>query len=231
MTTPSITYGQQRQIISVVEAAAGKGAELALQALDPITRKEAQRLLGCGDQVSVAVQIALAPVIHRLVARYPVLTEMWLLKPIAMATAAKDPPFVNEFFRTRHGLDVRDSFHERFDLEAPSQSTGGRPYVASLLKSNAYDRDIRRQLPENHLSTLEDIAGFIEDQPNGKKGVLLTKDYANIFYVLGKNSQVFVVYVCWYSATHRWVVRVFDLGENGEWSAWNQVLCPGNAAL
>lgn len=163
--------------------------------------------------------------------RYPLLSERKLLKPVATATAAKDPPFVNEFFQSRPGLYVWDSFRERFDLEALSQSVGGRPYVASLLKSNAYDRDIRRELPENNLSALEDIAGFIEAQPNGKEGFLLTNGYANIFYVEGRNGEVFAVGVLWVSDGRGWFVYDWLLDEFGLWDAGRQVLCPGNAAL
>lgn len=195
MTTQSITQGQRRQIISVVEAAAGNAAEELLAKFD-LDRKEAQRLLGCGDQVKVAVQMALQPVINRLIGRYPLLVETRLLKPVKTAIAANNTP-----------------------------------YVASLLKKNACDTDIRKELPENHLSTLEDIAGFIEAQLNGKSDLLLNNGWANIFYVEGKNGEVFAVSVRWHSDFRDWNVLDWKLDELGEWSTGRQVLCLGTVAL
>ncbi len=161
-----------------------------------------------------------------------IIIETPLLCPIAtaIATARTEPIDLNQFFRTRPGLYVWDSFRERFELGV-APSAPERPYVASLLKSNAYDRNIRRELPENHLSTLEDIAGFIEAQPHGKEGFLLTNGYANMFYVLGKNDQVFNMDVIWHSDDHEWNVFDGTLDEDGGWRAKDQVLCPGNAAL
>ncbi|MBP6975318.1 MAG: hypothetical protein KBB51_00650, partial [Candidatus Moranbacteria bacterium] len=78
---------------------------------------------------------------------------------------------------------------------------------------------------------LEDIAGLIEAQPGGKSGFLLNNGYANIFYVEGKNGEVFAVRVGWRSVDREWSVGGWGLGERGDWDAGRQVLCPGNAAL
>jgi hypothetical protein len=163
------------------------------------------------------------------------LTETRLLKPVAQATVpARTKPFnAAEFYQTGPGLYVDDTFADRLDVNARRtvDSAPERPYVASLLKANAYDMDIRKELPETHLSTLEDIAGLIEAQPNGKSGLLLNNGYANIFYVEGKNGEVFAVDVDWDSGYREWSVDGWQLGEVGDWNADFQVLCPGNAAL
>lgn len=164
-----------------------------------------------------------------------IITETALLKPVAQATVpARTKPFnAAEFYQTGPGLYVYGTFADRLDVNARQtvDSAPERPYVASLLKANAYDKDIRKELPEDHLSTLEDIAGLIEAQPNGKEGILLTNGYANIFYVEGKNGEVFAVFVRWFSDGRGWRVRVWLLGERGRWFAGGRVLCPGNAAL
>ncbi|MDP2837877.1 MAG: hypothetical protein Q8O53_01190 [Candidatus Moranbacteria bacterium] len=163
------------------------------------------------------------------------LAETRLLKPVSSATVpARTKPFVaSEFYQTGTGLYVYDTFADRLDLSAKQtvDSAPERPYVASLLKANAYDKDIRKELPDTHLSTLEDIAGLIETQPNGKSGFLLNNGWANIFYVEGKNGDVFAVDVDWRSGNREWYVRDWKLDEVGHWSAGYRVLCPGNAAL
>lgn len=159
--------------------------------------------------------------------------ETRLLKPVAQATvpARTKPVDAAEFFQTREGLHVYDSFRNRFDFEAPIQAVSDQPYVASLLKSDAKDWDIRKELPETHLSTLEDIAGFIEVQPNGKEGFLLTNGYVNLFYVMGKEGVVIVVDIYWSAECRGWDVRGWNLDEGGRWLAGYQVLCPGTASL
>lgn len=160
--------------------------------------------------------------------------ETTLLKPVATATTAArtEPIDLDQFFRIRPGLYLWDSFRERFDLGASSQSRVGRPYVASLLKSSAFDRNICQELPESHLSTPEDIAGFIEAQTSGEKGFLLTNGYANVFYVLGKNGQIVAVSVRWSSDNRAWYVHDYGLGEGCEWNEEGcRVLSRGNATL
>jgi len=122
---------------------------------------------------------------------------------------------------------------DRLDLRARQivSSAPERSYVASLLKANAYDRDIRKELPENHLSRLEDIAALIEAQPDGKSGILFTNGYTNIFYVEGKDGEVFAVPVYWLSDGRTWSVGDWELDAGGDWRAGSLVLCPGNAVL
>ena len=164
------------------------------------------------------------------------LRETRLLKPVAQATvpARTTTPFnAAAFYQTGTGLYVYDTFADHLDLSARQtvDSAPERPYVASLLKANAYDKDIRKELPESHLSTLEDIAGLIEAERSGKSGFLLNNGYVNIFYVEDKNGEVFAVSVHWRSGFRVWHVDDWTLGERGEWDADFRVLCPGNAAL
>ncbi len=164
------------------------------------------------------------------------LRETRLLKPVAQATvpARTTTPFnAAAFYQTGTGLYVYDTFADHLDLSARQtvDSAPERPYVASLLKANAYDKDIRKELPESHLSTLEDIAGLIEAQRSGKSGFLLNNGYVNIFYVEDKNGEVFAVNVRWFSVDRRWFVHDWKLGGFGKWGAGSRVLCPGNAAL
>lgn len=139
-------------------------------------------------------------------------------------------PFVaSRFYQSRPGLCVYDSLAHLFDLSTwqAVDSTPARPYVASLLKANADDKDIRLELPERHLSTLEDIAALMFNQRGGKSGFLLNNGRANIFYALGKNGEVCDVDVYWYSDSYEWDVRGWRLGQSGCWFAGGQVLCPG----
>lgn len=160
-------------------------------------------------------------------------TETALLRPVATQivparTKSFDP---KRFYQNRKGLDVWDTFVDRLDLRSRKAvaSTPERTYVSLELKQNVYDRDIRAELPEHHLSMLEDIAALIKAQWGGKEGILLNNGRANIFYVEGKNGEVFAVNVNWNADDREWNVNDWRLDENGEWNAGNQVLCPSHA--
>lgn len=159
-----------------------------------------------------------------------IVVEASFLKPVATTTtlARTKPIDLAQFYRHRSGLWVSDSLCERFDLRVVS-SAPARPYVASLLKKNAYDQRILLELPSGYLSTLEDIAGFIEIQADGQEGLFLTNGCANIFYVEGRSSEVFSVHTFWLSDRCGWGVRDWQLDEHGQWRAERQVFCPGTA--
>lgn len=165
--------------------------------------------------------------------RYPVLVETKLLKPIAnVIIPARTKSFSVAVFYQFTGLHLSDTFLDRFGLNARQRNvdpTPERPYVALLLKANAYNQDIRLELPKTHLSRHEDIAGLIEAQPSGKSGFLLTNGWGNIVYVEGEKG---VVDVSWCSASRRWHVRDLELDHRfGYWPAGCQVICPGTAVL
>ena len=231
-----ITSGQDKQIVRFVADAAEAAAKTAVAQADFLDKDGAQLVIVRGDELKVAIERATINALKQLSSRYPVLAETRLLKPVSKSTApARTKPFnAAVFYQTGTGrLYVYGTFADRLDVNARQtvDSAPERPYVASLLKANAYDKDIRKELPENHLSTLEDIAGLIEAQPNGKSGFLLNNGYANIFYVEGKNGEVFAVLVLWFSDFRQWHVGVWELGGVGRWRSDVQVLCPGNAAL
>lgn len=231
--TSAVTSRQDKQFVRFVADAAEAAAKTAVAQATFLDKDGAQLVIVRGDELKVAIERATINALKQLSSHYPGLAETRLLKPVAKATvpARTKPINLAEFYQTRFGLYVYDTFADRFDLSAMQtvDSVPERPYVALLLKANAYDWDIRKELPEKHLSFLEDIAGLIEAQPNGKSGLLLNNGYANIFYVVGKNGEVFAVHVYWYSGNRQWDVRGWGLDEGGEWRAGSQVLCPGNA--
>lgn len=234
MTTQSITQGQEKQLKRFLEDSVVGAVHSALAQMN-LDKEGSQLIIERGDELKMGIEQMTLSVLKKLSSCYPVLAETTLLKPVAQATVpARTKPFnAAVFYQTGTGLYVYDTFADRLDLSARQMvdSAPERPYVASLLKANAYDKDIRKELPENHLSTLEDIADLIEAQPNGKSGFLLNNGYANIFYVEGKNGEVFAVFVLWSSVNREWLVDDWRLGVGGGWDADNQVLCPGNAAL
>lgn len=160
---------------------------------------------------------------------YLMLTETRLLRPIAtVIVPARNKPFnAAELYQDGAGRYIYETFAKSLDLEAKQTmvSAPERPYVALLLKANASDTDIQKELPEEHLSILEDIAWLIEAQSDGQSGFLLSNGYVNIFYALGKIA----VGVRWHSGL--WCVDIWGLDERGSWFADCQVLCPGTAAL
>jgi hypothetical protein len=236
ITSAVAITGQEKQLVRFVADAAESAAKSAVAQADFLDKDGAQLVIVRGDELKVAIERATLNILKQLSSRYPVLAETRLLKPVRKSTVpARTKPFnAAAFYQTGPGLYVYDTFADRLDLNARQtvDSAPERPYVASLLiKENAYDKDIRKELPETHLSTLEDIAGLIEAQPNGKSGFLLSNGWANIFYVEGKNGEVFAVFVLWSSDNRRWCVGGWKLDGDGYWRSGCQVLCPGNAAL
>lgn len=130
----------------------------------------------------------------------------------------------NEFFN-RSSMYLWGSFRERIlPVLKPVASTPKRTYGVGRLKKNAYDREIRSDLPKRHLGNWEDIASLIETHPNGKKGYYL-------LYLEGVGGEVFAVVVTWDSNDRQWLVNDWKLDERGGWDAGGQVLYPSNAAL
>ena len=235
MTTQLITQDQEKQLKRFLEDASRSATRSALAQV-PLDKEGAQQVIERGDVLKSEIERVTINALKKLGSRYPVLAETTLLKPVTKATVpARTKPFnAAEFYQTGGpGLYVYDTFADRLDVNARQtvDSAPERPYVASLLKVNAYDTGIRKELPEIHLSTLEDIAGFIEAQPGGKSGLLLNNGYANIFYVEGRNGEVFAVLVDWFSDDRKWGVSGWELGGRSSWRAGNRVLCPGNASL
>lgn len=165
-----------------------------------------------------------------------VLTETRLLKPIAkMIIPARTKPFnAAEFYQNSARVVISDDLADCLDLSArtTTDSIPERSYVALLFKDDASDLAIRAELPEAHLSTLEDIAVFIEAQPNGESGFLINDGCVTLFFVEGKNGAVCRVPVFWERMLHWWRIETwkFVLPED-EGGAIYQVVCPGDAAI
>lgn len=131
-----------------------------------------------------------------------------------------------EFFRTREGLLVSDSFWDLILLVAKLTSSIPETILTLFdLVRVASDAEICAELPERHIFEASTfcsyLAGIIFPQLNGKPGNLLTNGYTNIFYVRGANGEVFVVYVRWYSDYREWRVRACRLVNR--WNDGNRV--------
>lgn len=227
----AITSEQGKWLVRLVVDAAESAVELTVAQADFLDKNGAQLVIERSDELKVAIYQAIINVLKQLSSRYPVLAETRFLKPVGKSTVpARTKPFnAAGFYQTGASLFVSDTFADRFELSNREivDSAPERPYVALLLKENAYDRDIRKELPDTHLATLEDIAGLIETQ----LGFLLNNGYANIFYVEGKSGEVFAVVVSWHSDGRRWSVYDWQLDSLSYWNDGIYVLCPGNAAL
>ena len=236
ITSVPMTSGQEKQLVRFVADAAESAAKRVVADADFLWKDGAQLIIERGGELRTAIERATLNALKQLSSRYPVLTETRLLKPVAQATVlARTRPFnVAEFYQTIPGAYIRSKrfFVDRLDLSTKPMvdSAPERPYVASLLKANAFDAEIRKELPENHLSTLEDIASLIEAQPVGKPGLLLANGHANIFYVAGKNAEVFAADIS-LDPKSGWSIDICKLNNLGYWFSGLQVLCPGTAAL
>jgi len=131
-----------------------------------------------------------------------------------------------KFYQMRTGPYVFDAFIDHFDLKFVGSSSQ-RLYMTAHLKENACDTDIRRELSEVHLSRLEDIASFIKRQSGGKLGFLLNNGCVNIFYVKGKNGEIFAVLIRWGTKDRDWSVGTLTL-DSGNWNVGDRVLFPVN---
>ncbi len=122
-----------------------------------------------------------------------------------------------EYFQTRDGLYIWNIFLERMNLN-PIKPQGIKKISHFELKKNAFDKDIE-QVP----CTLDQIATIINKQSNGEFGELLTNGFSNLFYVYGKDNQLFVVDVHWFAGHREWRVHAWELDEFGRWDAGRRV--------
>ncbi|MGB4834136.1 MAG: hypothetical protein WBP40_03850 [Candidatus Moraniibacteriota bacterium] len=155
-----------------------------------------------------------------------VIRETKVLKPDGSITfPERNTPIDPSEFFNRSSVYLWGSFRERIlPVLKPVASTPKRTYGIGRLKKNAYDREIRPDLPKRHLGNWKDIASLIDMYPNGKEGYYL-------LYLEGVGGEVFAVRVYWGSVYRQWRVNGWKLGEYGRWFAGAQVLCPSNAAL
>ncbi len=124
----------------------------------------------------------------------------------------------NEFFTTRKGLYLWNDMQRVLrDAQIVEPTQGAVKFRSFNLAKNAYDREIKTELPGNHEVELWQIAELIEAQKSGEDGPLLTNGYANIFYVAG-----YAVSVRWNAVDREWHVGGWALGV-GRWGAGGRV--------
>lgn len=130
----------------------------------------------------------------------------------------------DEFLQTRTGLWV-DSDLENW-LGGTAEKIDGNVEVSKWkLKKNSLDKEIKSELPSEHIYTTGEfrtiIASAIQKQWGGKVGILRNDGYANIFYVWNKNqTKCFAVYVGWYAGGERWNVGVYMLESQWDTEGW-----------
>ena len=143
----------------------------------------------------------------------------------------RDEPFDPEkFFRIRKGLHVWDDFNRILSSAASSVESTLEARLAMFDLGKALnDAEIQTELPDNYV--FEDagifcayLAGMIDRQENGeeREDGLLVNGYANIFYVRGKNGEVFAVVVSWFSDDRGWFVAARPL-VGARWGAGYRV--------
>lgn len=95
--------------------------------------------------------------------------------------------------------------------------------VDTLIKASV-DTPIRAELGERReITALAHLWELMKNQPNGENGVLLTNGYANIFYTIGLDGNVWAVNVSWYSFSEGWHVRADSVEVPKGWGAGCQV--------
>lgn len=127
---------------------------------------------------------------------------------------------VGEFFKTRQGLYVWDSFRTMFGqhwVDSSIQTIPPTNITYYDLAKPATDFDIQKEFEQNKTPFIFEnigvflavLAGLLLAQWNNEQdGPLLTNGKANLFYVrIG--TEVFVVYVRWCSGDRRWSVNAF----------------------
>lgn len=128
----------------------------------------------------------------------------------------------SNFFRTENGIRFWPTFKNRvLSAAATISSPKDTPLQYFSLTKNAYDFEIKNELPDGHQCELWQIATLMQHQWNGEEGPLLTQEpFGNLFFV--QNSVLHV--------TRRngvWGVGDWMLGERGLWPAGDRVFSQG----
>lgn len=115
----------------------------------------------------------------------------------------------NESFKNRPGLYLWNDMSRVLrsaQIVKSAEATKSRSFD---LTKDAYDRDIKAELPTKHEIELWQIAELIGAQEKGEDGSLLTNGYANIFYVAGC-----AVRVRWDAGRREWFVSDWGLDDD-----------------
>lgn len=149
------------------------------------------------------------------------------LDPVTISS--KKPMNPHEFFTMRKGLWVSGQAKDLF-LSAASDTVSLADEITIApftLTERANDKTIRDALPENHVFGACELAAIlahlVESQWGGKSGVLNEKNCNwNLFYVKGKDDQVYVVSVDWHADCREWYVNAWEL-DGGTWRAGHRI--------
>lgn len=181
-----------------------------------------------------------------------ILQETELLKPVATTIIpARTEPFDSDEFYSegrsisfyqKHSVhkhrkvDIGTSKELWDDLVLHSDTLNQAPersYVSAKLKQKARDSRICRDLPEEYLSKVEDVAYFVDSQSWHTKGILLTDGSRNIFYVVNKEGKIFTLMIValYIFGNRQWYFRFWDFDFHDPWILTDQVLIPGTAVL
>lgn len=225
----------EEQIASIILSVTERSLIGALNEITFYEKDQVQQLFDRKDLLENEIRRVIIRTLQKLSSPYPILTETELLKPVAQAIVpARTGPFnLAEFYQTRDGLYIHETLSYLFDLatEETINSALERPYVALLLKTAASSKKICEKLPENHLSTLRDIAYFIETQPDGKLGFLFNNDYSKILFVKNENNEVLCVHVNWCddptSDEEKWIIWACPEYNDEPHPIGSQIICPG----
>ena len=95
--------------------------------------------------------------------------------------------------------------------------------TVSKLTNASLDAPILTELGDRAESKLAWLFELIEKQSKGEDGILLTNGYANIFYVLDADGNLWAVYAYWYSDCRDWSVEAYSVERPDRWNAGNQV--------
>ena len=156
-----------------------------------------------------------------------------LFQPTVLAAAIGATFVTSSYFITRPELWVSEDFQSRITFAYPEALVPrGLEEVESFdLTNESSDKAILAR-PEmggeeevrKHAFTPDQIADLIDLQLRGLEGKLLTNSGANLFYVFGKNYELFVVSIDWDAGRSRWDLYAWRLGEFGGWGAGCRVL-------
>ena len=119
----------------------------------------------------------------------------------------------HQFFVTRPALWVSSDFCDMILSVAKKTAKVSLSVTGYFdLPTPMNDAEIQKQLRERHIYNdaskfCSILAGMIVRQPSGEDGDLITNGKANLFYVRGKDNEVFVAVVYWDFDIRAWRVR------------------------
>jgi hypothetical protein len=92
------------------------------------------------------------------------------------------------------------------------------------LATSALDKQIRKELPANHVISINQFLALIEAQKDGQAGPLLTNGYANIAYIEDENGTVWAVFTHFSVMLGNWFVEAYSVDRPSGWSAGSRVI-------